>query len=240
MRQIILMRKVTACTCVSRSLIDKEKVATLAAVLNENGYDVSVEADLCKKIMNKSSDMEDIASGIIIACHPRAIRSHLHWLGLEAKSVFDIRNNDVDEILMQIQIPKAKELHGEGIYLEQINRFPIENGVDAWYPVLDKERCIECGKCHDFCLFGVYAIEGKRVTVVRPENCKNNCPACARMCPSRAIIFPKYEKSPINGGLAEEELFNPQEMDELYKERLRHRLQQRRAGVSLIKETNNK
>ena len=237
---IILKRKVTICTCISRSFIDKEKVATLAAVLKENGYDISLEADLCKKIMNKSSDMEDIASGIIVACHPRAIRSHLHWLGLKAESVFNIRDNDVDEILTQIQIPEAKNTQGKEIYIEQINRFPAENGVDAWFPVLDKERCVECGKCHDFCLFGVYSIENKKVIVTQPQNCKNNCPACARMCPSRAIIFPKYEKSPINGGLAEEEQFDPQAMDALYKERLRSRLQQRRAGVPLIKQTNNK
>ena len=234
------MRKVTICACVSRSFIDKEKVAILAAVLKKDGYHISIEADLCKKVMNKSADMEDIASGVIIACHPRVILSHLHWLGLEAKQLLDIRNNGIDEILSQIQIPEAKHLPEKEIYIEQINRFPIENGVDAWYPVLDKERCIECGKCYDFCLFGVYAIENKKITVAQPQNCKNNCPACARMCPSRAIIFPKYEKSPINGGLAEEEQFNPQEMDTLYKERLRSRLQQRRAGVSLIKAVNNK
>ena len=55
------------------------------------------------------------------------------------------------------------------------------------------------------------------------------------MCPSKAIIFPKYEKSPVNGGLDEEEHFAPEEMDAMYRERLKMRLAQRKAGVSLLK-----
>jgi len=87
----------------------------------------------------------------------------------------------------------------------------------------------------DFCLFGVYSSENGHIKVVKPENCKNNCPACARICPSRAIIFPKYDKSPINGGLDEEEHFAPDEMDAMYRERLKYKLQQRRESVSLLK-----
>ena len=32
-----------------------------------------------------------------------------------------------------------------------------------------------------------------------PGSCKNNCPACARICSETAIIFPKVGESPING-----------------------------------------
>ncbi len=35
--------------------------------------------------------------------------------------------------------------------------------------------------------------EGK-VIVTNPKGCKNNCPACARICPHTAIIFPKYKQ----------------------------------------------
>ena len=38
-----------------------------------------------------------------------------------------------------------------------------------------------------------------RVEVSNPSSCKTNCPACARVCPHKAIIFPKYTDSPING-----------------------------------------
>ncbi len=229
--------RVTICACASRSFIDKDKVAGIAAVLKNKGYHVIVEADLCRKVMEASPDMPDVAQGTILACHLRAIESHLNWLGFEAGQLVDIRNQGTHDILSQFDIahPDTENVVGKDEVKKVIGEFPLEEGVDAWYPVLDKNRCTECGKCHDFCLFGVYTVENKKVRVTNPRNCKNNCPACARMCPSKAIIFPKYEKSPINGGTAEDETFDPQEMDKIYRERLRIRLQERRAGVSLLK-----
>jgi len=70
-----------------------------------------------------------------------------------------------------------------------------------WYPVLDRQVCVDCGKCFDFCLFGVYSQDDGVVTVRNPRNCKNNCPACARVCPVNAVIFPKFGRAPINGGM---------------------------------------
>lgn len=230
-------RKVTICACISRSFIDKEKVADIAVTLTNNGYDVTVEADLCQKVIQAPEEMKEIAAGTILACYPRAIRSHLDWLGIDAAAdVIDIRSAGYPEIMASLQIDDtdSKDVDGKEDFRKEIAGFPVENGTDAWYPVLDKTRCSECGKCHDFCLFGVYTIEDRKVKVVHPQNCKNNCPACARMCPSKAIIFPKYEKSPINGGMAQEETFNPEEMNKMYQERLRMRLQQRRAGISLL------
>ena len=229
--------QITICACASRSFIDKGKVAVIAASLENSGYNVSIEPDLCKKVILKSPDMADIASGVIIACHPRALRSHFSWLGLGINRTFDLRCSSNEEILDQFQIAykETEDIPGKGLVFEKIKSFPVEEGTDAWNPVLDKERCTECGKCHDFCLFGVYTIENKKVRVTQPQNCKNNCPACARMCPNKAIIFPKYEKSPINGGVDEEETFDPTEMDKMYRERLRMRLQQRKENVSLLK-----
>ncbi len=233
-------KKVTICACTSRSFIEKDKVAEIAAVMIDKGYNVTVEADLCRKVIQDPSAMQGIAAGAILACYPRAIRSHLDWLGLKAGTIIDIRNNSSEKALSQFDIsyPETDCMPGKEIVVKEIEGFPVENGTDAWYPVLDKTKCTECGKCHDFCLFGVYSIENKQVRVVQPQNCKNNCPACARMCPSKAIIFPKYEKSPINGGMIEEEKFNPEKMDKIYKERLRAHLQQRRSGISLLKEKN--
>lgn len=70
-----------------------------------------------------------------------------------------------------------------------------------WYPVLDKTRCVECGHCHQFCLFGVYdrLAEGA-VRVARPDQCKAGCPACARICPQSAILFPLYGKDAAISG----------------------------------------
>lgn len=229
---------ITICACTSRSFIDKEKVSKIAATMKNEGYNVLIKADLCKKAMEASPDMLLMAAGVILTCHPRAVRSQLNWLGLEATQIENIRDNSSDDILSRFGISylPARDSVEEETFRKQIEELPVETGTDAWYPVIDKERCTECGKCHDFCLFGVYAKENKQVKVVQPQNCKNNCPACARMCPSKAIIFPKYEKSPINGGTAEEETFNPEEMDKMYRERLQMRLQQRRASISLLKE----
>jgi Pyruvate/2-oxoacid:ferredoxin oxidoreductase delta subunit len=69
-----------------------------------------------------------------------------------------------------------------------------------WFPVIDYERCTNCKQCLSFCLFGVYAVdEDERVHVRHPDRCKTNCPACARVCPSASIVFPKYGQAPING-----------------------------------------
>jgi ferredoxin len=39
--------------------------------------------------------------------------------------------------------------------------------------------------------------------VVNPQGCKNNCPACARICPQTALIFPKYKYGGAIGGSEE-------------------------------------
>jgi len=81
--------------------------------------------------------------------------------------------------------------------------FPAKAPDDwiAWYPVIDYDRCVSCGQCAEFCLFGAFEVEGDgRVRVARPARCKLNCPACARVCPASAIIFPKFpDGGPIAG-----------------------------------------
>jgi Pyruvate/2-oxoacid:ferredoxin oxidoreductase delta subunit len=69
-----------------------------------------------------------------------------------------------------------------------------------WFPVIDYDRCTNCMQCLSFCLFDVYGVsaEGK-IQVQHNDNCKTNCPACSRVCPEVAIMFPKYQNGPING-----------------------------------------
>jgi len=69
-----------------------------------------------------------------------------------------------------------------------------------WFPVIDYDRCTNCMQCLSFCLFGVYGVdEERRIEVQSQDNCKTNCPACSRVCPEAAIMFPKYKAGPING-----------------------------------------
>jgi NAD-dependent dihydropyrimidine dehydrogenase PreA subunit len=55
-------------------------------------------------------------------------------------------------------------------------------------------------QCLSFCLFDVYGVnQANQITVQNQTNCKTDCPACSRVCPEVAILFPKYKAGPING-----------------------------------------
>jgi NAD-dependent dihydropyrimidine dehydrogenase PreA subunit len=72
-----------------------------------------------------------------------------------------------------------------------------------WYPVIDYSRCTNCMECLDFCLFGVYGVDAQeRILVENQDNCKRGCPACSRVCPEQAIIFPDYKTPAIAGAPA--------------------------------------
>lgn len=69
-----------------------------------------------------------------------------------------------------------------------------------WYPVIDYSRCTNCMECIDFCLFGVYGVDKvDQILVEEQDNCKKGCPACSRVCPENAIIFPQHKTPAIAG-----------------------------------------
>ena len=77
----------------------------------------------------------------------------------------------------------------------------IEDPVKRrWYPVIDYSRCTNCLECIDFCLFGVYGVSDSDLILVETQdNCKKGCPACSRVCPENAIMFPGHKSSAIAG-----------------------------------------
>jgi NAD-dependent dihydropyrimidine dehydrogenase PreA subunit len=82
--------------------------------------------------------------------------------------------------------------------------FPSEQMLKApdrrWYPVIDYSRCTNCMECLDFCLFGVYGVDNlDRLIVENQDSCKRGCPACSRVCPEQAIMFPDYKTPAIAG-----------------------------------------
>lgn len=82
-----------------------------------------------------------------------------------------------------------------------------------WFPVIDYARCTNCMQCLSFCLFGVYGVdEERRIKVQNEDNCKTNCPACSRVCPEAAIMFPKYKAGPINGDVVSDADLNREKM----------------------------
>jgi hypothetical protein len=73
-----------------------------------------------------------------------------------------------------------------------------------WYPVIDYDRCTNCMECIDFCLFGVYGTDAAdQILVEQPDNCRKGCPACSRVCPENAIIFPEHKAPAIAGAPGE-------------------------------------
>ena len=80
-----------------------------------------------------------------------------------------------------------------------------------WFPVIDRERCTGCGTCADYCLFSVYTTEpelppNKKIRVAMPQYCKIGCPACARLCPTGALIFPFCHEPELNGEIADPQM----------------------------------
>ena len=82
-----------------------------------------------------------------------------------------------------------------------------------WFPVIDFDRCTNCMQCLSFCLFDVYGTDDdQQIQVQNNDNCKTNCPACSRVCPEAAIMFPKYKSGPINGDVVSDGELNREKM----------------------------
>jgi NAD-dependent dihydropyrimidine dehydrogenase PreA subunit len=67
-----------------------------------------------------------------------------------------------------------------------------------WHPKIDYDKCINCGKCIEYCTLGVYELEkkGKKRPVVKnPTFCVVLCTGCEEICPCDAIRFPSKEET---------------------------------------------
>jgi NAD-dependent dihydropyrimidine dehydrogenase PreA subunit len=68
-----------------------------------------------------------------------------------------------------------------------------------WYPTINYEKCISCGKCVDYCKLGAYEFEekdGKQRSVVKhPNNCVVLCTGCDKICPAKAIKHQSKKKT---------------------------------------------
>ncbi|HEY6361745.1 MAG TPA: ferredoxin family protein [Vicinamibacterales bacterium] len=91
----------------------------------------------------------------------------------------------------------------EGVTTVDMATLPAATPAAAWkpwFPVIDYSLCTNCMQCLSFCLFDVYGVSADRkIQVQNQSNCKTDCPACSRVCPAVAIMFPKYRHGPING-----------------------------------------
>jgi NAD-dependent dihydropyrimidine dehydrogenase PreA subunit len=98
----------------------------------------------------------------------------------------------------QGEIPPSDAANGLPV-VANVQRFE-EDAVRRWYPVIDYSRCTNCMECIDFCLFGVYGVDLiDTILVEQPDNCRKGCPACSRVCPENAIMFPQHKTPAIAG-----------------------------------------
>ena len=111
-----------------------------------------------------------------------------------------------------IKLFNLKELEQDAVLASIAEKKDERKPWKPWFPVIDFDRCTNCMQCLSFCLFNVYGVEDETIKVVNPENCKTDCPACSRVCPEVAIMFPKYKAGPINGAEVNEESLSREKM----------------------------
>lgn len=197
------------CRCEHFNAVPGEAVAAVRAALADVPGDVTEVDDLCGLAARHDERLARlVASGpvVVVACYPRAVKWLLAFAGAsfdgDSVRLLNMRTQGVDEIMAALTAGAEVEPTAGSAAADQ--DAPPAAAIPAdwkpWFPILDYDRCIDCGQCMSFCLFGVYDLDADgRVVVAQPANCKTNCPACARVCPEAAIMFPKHAQSPING-----------------------------------------
>lgn len=225
------------CQCAYAEVIPLQVKQQVLQKMEESGLGYDTVMDLCGLAARKAPILKGFASKdtlTIIACHPRAVRWLFSAGGAplceENVEYLNMRQECTEDLVRRIQelasagTPRvltaedAAESYQDGKDTSPIGdsrTFGIPDWK-PWFPVIDFERCRDCRQCLGFCLFGVYgSTQDGKVEVRNPADCKTDCPACARICPETAIIFPKYSSAPINGGEVEagEPMADPVKVD---------------------------
>ena len=206
------MMTILYCHCAYADIVpEATKRAVRAALAGAEGR-VEEVADLCELAAAGDPHLADLAAGDgplhVVACHERAVRWLFDVAGAPlpgSATVHNMRTEAPETILARLGVSDGDNTlspggRGQG---EGDSPFPPKAPDDwiAWYPVIDYDRCVSCGQCAEFCIFGTFEVTGGgRVRVAHPAKCKLNCPACGRVCPKSAIIFPKFpDGGPIAG-----------------------------------------
>ncbi|MBN1846826.1 MAG: ferredoxin family protein [Sedimentisphaerales bacterium] len=203
--------RIIYCRCDYPQLAPEQTRQAVLDLLEASPVDWLEVADLCGLAARRDRRLPEIITPdtILLACFPRTIRWLLGRAGVgmpDALRVINLRSESPEDAVQLLQAEMARSAPAAGSGEPQRHqhdrhlRWERADDWTAWFPVLDYDRCRQCKQCMNFCLFGVFALDAQgRVEVARPENCKTNCPACARICPEVAIIFPKEAHAPING-----------------------------------------
>lgn len=205
--------QILCCDCSQARLLQSEVRAAVKQCLASAGIEFLTVKDLCGLAARRDSLLQNFAHGnplAVVACYPRAVR----WLFAAADAALPEHSVTILN-LRKLSVGEAAETARRLVGGVATSQAPQATGTKdghpnpdvwnpadwpPWFPVIDYSRCSNCHQCLSFCLFGVYGLDkDNRIRVANPTACKTNCPACARVCPQAAIIFPKYKSPPING-----------------------------------------
>ena len=225
--------KILFCNCGYSDIIDGNLKAKVLGALAASSVEFESVQDLCELAGKKNPKLKcwaELESIKIAACYGRAVRWLFNAAGAPLKEdgveFLNMRTSSAEEIIESL-LGGAKPVSDK-----QEVRLEEKGDWVPWFPVIDYGRCENCMQCLNFCLFGVYELGAEgQVEVKKPDGCKTNCPACARVCPHKAIIFPKYAYRPINGGevdISEEGAEGPGlDMNELSQSDIQEMIRQR-------------
>ena len=153
------------------------------------------EEDADAEATSLQSDQSEPVVDRVTDLYPRPDRK-IHCIDLKIDNDPQAFISEIKRILGKNAGNEETSLPIVGGQLVQVD----EQTSRRWYPVIDFSRCTNCMECVDFCLFGVYGVDGaENILVEQPDNCRKGCPACSRVCPANAIIFPQHKAPAIAG-----------------------------------------
>lgn len=186
------------CKCKYYNPIDSKLLSEIEERCKQAKTNLVIIQDLCQMVLEDHKKIESFTSKentTLISCNNRTIESLFYTKNITLKNVKIVNRFRQNSNKILDSIP----LSDNRIENPTITKIEQKDDWIPWFPIIDTKLCSNCRQCHSYCLFGVYSMENGKVTVTNPANCKTNCPACARICPNLAIIFPKHTESPIDG-----------------------------------------
>lgn len=195
--------KIVFCHCAYTRILPQETKETVLDDLKRSGVEFEEVEDLCRMAAHKDPALGEVVDAEkvhIAACYPRAVK----WLLHAADKEMDENKVQVHNMREEEPAVISRDILGDlperETPLEFTKPEKPEDPWKPWFPVIDFDRCTNCMQCLSFCLFDVYGVsDDKQIQVQNPTKCKTDCPACSRVCPEAAILFPKYRAAPING-----------------------------------------
>jgi NAD-dependent dihydropyrimidine dehydrogenase PreA subunit len=215
--------RILYCHCAHARVLPPEVKTGVLERLAATGVEFEAVPDLCEMAACGDARLRELAADPslkIAACYPRAVK----WLFAAAGAdladaesrVFNMRTQTADQVaagLLGADEADGRSSPAQGAGSGAAKSGELARSLEAaaapnangkpwkpWFPVIDYTRCTNCMQCLSFCLFDVYGVSpDKKIQVQHQSNCKTDCPACSRVCPEVAIMFPKYRHAPING-----------------------------------------